>query len=76
MLIFMSPYYMVIICPSYVDFNESLLYGFYLSYISYFHQSLLYGFYLSYFFDFHETLLYGFYLSFLCIFSWVLTICF
>ena len=33
---FMSPYCMVFICPSCVDFNESLLYGFYLSFLCWF----------------------------------------
>ena len=60
MLIFMSPYYMVFICPTYVDFNESLLYGFICpTYV-----------------DFNESLLYGFHLSFLSWFSWVPTIWF
>ena len=36
LLIFASPYYMVFICPSYVEFHESLLYAFYLSYLCWF----------------------------------------
>ena len=53
MLIFMSTYYMVFICPTYVNFHESLLYGLICP------TNV----------DFNESLLYGFYLSFLCWFS-------